>query len=913
MAKQNNLSPKDAEAVLVKAIRGQYAKGMELTKAQLQAMVRTNPEIALGLGITVGASGVVEGVTEAAQESLSVLASGGKLNWEDPEYRNRILNALAAGGVLGGGFGALESGTIADINLKSGLADATAARQNELSTSLDYDDPNLRRELSAQEAFEWVEQNVPDDKYEDKYAGLSASQRAAQEFDQEDGFIDRTLHRSRGLYAAQVEQELRGFQGRGVFVDRFISPFLGNRGGATVEKERQLLYGQVADKAEFSEKVALGKLGFRTNQEFAEYHYNKARHDFVNPIIGRATRSGKRVADILTESEIRQHGLTPEYIKFLDQVATSNRKGNTINYGDPAGPEFDDGFNILERGFSPQEIYQNQGEFVDDLVRLRGLPRTEAERLATVLTNTETVVDPDTLYDEIGDPGSDNTRFKKAVKDLKQDARFSKYLEANPFNNIAQNGIKFSAQHTNNKYFGVGGQKVADAISKAVKAGEITADESIKLARFFRDYQQQLSGTYNVITNRAYNRAMNFGTTYASLNLLELAAISSWPEIATTLLHNRQSSGIMKDVAEMANKAGSELRNSLRELSRDATAGHISSKEYGNNREKLRELGFLSEQTAPAARVGAEYSPNQARIMQMFFNAIQLNSVTNFTRGFALSKAQDAINGYVAEAAMHYPGPGEAPNRFYNRAVRELDELGMPGQQIALMAYHANVTKDGGEPLKAKLAEFMDIATLNFMDQRIMTPRKGNRAKWLNDPRFRIVATFSGYISTVTTTLLPKIYSNLGGKDRLPTERVNAVATMAMMLAMAALAINMKGFLRGREEDEDKDAKDYFRILSQSGLLGLADRPLQVAFPISNPRTQIGDTLGNVNQNLGDFANLFIGQAPIIENIDQGLLSSAASAIDPKDDNALRNLIGAVPILDVFAKQRLTPYQLQER
>ena len=915
VAKQKGVSNSMAESMLVKAMRGNYSKGMDLTKAQLQAMVKTNPQIALGLGISVGASGVVEGVTEAAQESLSVIAAGGKLNWDDPDYRNRILNALAAGAVLGGGFGALESGTIADVNLKAGLADSKKKTQNQHSTEIDYDEFN--KELSNQEAFEWTQNNTPvDEKATDKYQHESLNGRANQEFDQKDGFIDSAFSKARSLYSSYVEQELRPFQGKGKFVDRLISPFIGNRGGATIERERQLLHGQVADKAEFSERLAVSKLGFKNAQQFSEFHLDKTRNPFVSGIIGRATRSGRLASDLITDAERKQYGITPEYEKFLNQVAISNRKGNEIQFGNPEGPEFGEGFNVLDRGFSPQEIYNNQEDFTNDLVNLRNIPRSEAERIATILTNTEAIVEPEDIYGEItGTSDASRLKYQKALKGLKGDPRFSKYLENNVFNNIAQNGIKFSASHTNNKYFGSGGSKVAEAISRAVRNGDITEDESIKLARFFRDYQQQLSGTYNVVTNRTYNRAMNLGTTYASLNLLELAAISSFPEWATVLFHNNTNPQLLKSLFSASKQAGKEIATSVNELSTNLSGGHVPMNEYGDHREQLRKLGFLSEQTAPAARVGAEYSPNQARIMQMFFNAIQLNSSTNVGRLMALSQAEDAINSLVAQAAIHRPLQGETPNRFYTQAIREMQELGLPAEQIATMAYAANVTKQGGENVKAKLAEYMDIATLNYMDQRIMTPRKGNRAKWLNDPRFRILATFTGYISTATTTLLPKIFRNLGGKDSLPVERINSIQTIVMMLAMASLAISLKSYMRGGDDEEDKEltSKDYLRILSQSGLTGLFDRPAQILYPLSSPRTEVGELLGNVNNNLGDLANLLIGQSPIIENIDQGLLSAATSALDPKDDNASRNIVGSVPFLDIAAKERLTPYQLREK
>ena len=921
VARKNNISLKDAEAMLTRAMRGQYSQAMEITKAQLAAMVKTNPQIAAGLGISIGVNGAIEGVTEGAQEALAVAAANGELNWESPEFRNRIVNALAAGGVLGGGFGALESGAIVEFNLKSGLSAATTKTLDQESMELDFSgvtvNGNTVNTLTSAEAFDWVQNTIVQG--DDKYDATSLTERANAEFEHKDGFIDRALSKTRALYASSIEQELRPLQGAGPIIDRLISPFLGNRAGPTIEKERQLIIGQVADKAEFSEKAATSAMGFKTAQEFANFHENAVRHPEVAALITRSVRSGKPIGELLAEGQAEKLELTPAYIRFINQVARSNRKANKILYDNETGPAMGDGFNLLERGFSPQEIYNNQDAFEGDLVKFRGIPKAEAQRISTILTNTETIVEPQDIYAQIA--GTNNSaKYAKALEGIKADGRFSKYLENNVFNNVAQNGIKLSARSTNNKYFGPGGIKIAEGLSKAVKNGDITEDVSIKAARFFRDYHQMLSGTYNIVTSRTYNRMMNVGTTYASLNLLEMAAISSFPEFATVLLHNNSNPEPMKLLFNHAKEAAKEMGNSVTELSANLTGGHVPMKEYGNNRNNLRAIGFMSEQTAPAARVGAEYSPNQARVMQMFFNAIQLNSSTNITRGMAMSMAEDAVNSFVAQAAVHYPversgksGDLLPPNKFYQQAIRELDELGIPGQQVATMAYAANVTKTGGAALKSKLNEFMDIAILNYTDQRIMTPRKGNRAKWINDPRFRLIATFTGYVSTATTTLLPKIFGNLGGKDKLPLERVNAIQTIVAMMVMASLAIALKSTLRGREDEEELQPKDFIRILSQSGLTGLADRPLQILMPFSNPRTNIGDALGNVNSNLGSLANQIIGQAPVIANIDQGIIGAGRAAFDPKDNNALRNLTSTVPFADILTKERLTPYQIKEK
>jgi len=906
VAKQKAISERSAENILLNAMKGNFKQGMDLTRKQIGQMAKTKPQIALGLGVSATAGGLVEGTTEALQEVLAMM-SDNKINSAE-ESKNRLINGFAAGFVLGGGFGVAETSSLADINLNAGLKTSKIGVKNQASIKMDLDGPlSTGKPMSNKEAFLWALNFAAPNTYEDSHSAKTLYQRSRLNKTNAAGFIDRTISGVKNLYKGQINHNLERYVGKGPVIDRLIAPFIGNRSGATIEQERQIHVGKLVDKQLFSERVALGKMGLVSPKEFGDFLWNPQREPELTKAIKKAVKSGGRIN--FTKNETEGLELTPEIISFLDAVVDSNKEANMLIHNNSTGNIGDVTENVLKQGFITQAIYKNQSQFVDDLVNYRKMPVAEAEKLATIMTNSETVSEPTSIYDEISGIGSSQRdRYRKSIEGLSEDINFRKYLERNPFNNIAQNGVKIAAKASHSSYFGSDGSKLAEGLSSAVRNGDITEDESIDLARFFSDYSQQLSGTYNVVTNKTYNKVMNFGTTYATFNLLEKAAISSLPEFATTVFHNVP--GGTASLLPHLRTAINEIRTSISETASFVTGGHISAKEYGDNRNKLRKLGFMSEQAAPAARVGAEYSPSQARITQQFFNAIQLNSSTNLLRTMSIPMAEDAVYSFSMQAALYYPINKEAPNINYTRAINSMNELGLPGEQIAYLAYETNVAKtlDNSDSLDKLINDHMDIVQLNFLDQRIMTPRKGNRAKWLNDPRFRLFATFTGYVSTAQAVLLPKILDNLAGKESLPEERVNAIKTMTTMLIMATLAISLKSSITGafgeekEEKDKDLTTQDFQRIMNQSGLLGMAERPLSVVAPMFNSSSTIGNTIGkNVNKNLGDMVDLVIGQAPIIANIDSGLLRSGQAALTKGDDNATKFLLKSIPgVSDLF-------------
>ena len=93
------------------------------------------------------------------------------------------------------------------------------------------------------------------------------------------------------------------------------------------------------------------------------------------------------------------------------------------------------------------------------------------------------------------------------------------------------------------------------------------------------------------------------------------------------------------------------------------------------------------------------------------------------------------------------------------------------------------------------------------------------------------------------------------------------------MVAFAFLAQNIKDFLKGKEEDEEKDSKDFLRVLYGSGLLGTAERPLTALFPLYGEQTSAtGQAVGDfIGRPFGDVVDAVISEAPPLDYVDRGV------------------------------------------
>jgi hypothetical protein len=316
------------------------------------------------------------------------------------------------------------------------------------------------------------------------------------------------------------------------------------------------------------------------------------------------------------------------------------------------------------------------------------------------------------------------------------------------------------------------------------------------------------------------------------------------------------------------------------------------------HREMLRKSGYLLETQGAAARLGVDSSPTQARFVQKFFKINGLTSLTNIQRTTALIMAEDAVEHWVDQAVLQKG----INNRLYTEAHNNLSFLGVdPELMIAHKenyhglsgsAFNANVIAEN----EKRYLEQLEVAKTRFVDQRVAQPFKGNRPEFYSDPRLRLFTMFQGFISTFTANILPMLYGQAFSTNSLPKARVQAITTMAAMIAFTYFSQNLKDALKGKEEEDDLPPfKEFVRTMYGSGLVGTAERPISALLPLYGNNSDLGNAVdGMLGNTAGAITDSIIGESPQLAYLDNGVgIFSDALA----DDNSrlTRNLLKATP------------------
>jgi len=145
IAAQKKISEEAAEALLSQAIKDQTGNFLSTTGRALSKSAK--------VGKNIGKGALYEGITETTQEAIALWGEGNLVTPQ--EVKNRMLNAIVAGGTLGAGFTSVAelSSGIKSSNITKGnqLADKTAAQ---LTNSQDMED--FGKVLDVNEAIDKI-------------------------------------------------------------------------------------------------------------------------------------------------------------------------------------------------------------------------------------------------------------------------------------------------------------------------------------------------------------------------------------------------------------------------------------------------------------------------------------------------------------------------------------------------------------------------------------------------------------------------------------------------------------------------------------------------------------------------------------------------------------------------------------
>ena len=938
----SGLTTKEGRKIAVNKIveaTGQSAKvvGPALRDAMVNTSTRTAKEIKAILDGTasmlvksgrIGVEGLKgmssEGITEAMQEYLAIQAENNNITPE--EMLNRIMNAGFAGGMLGKTMSVTSAvaGDLSNSQIRAGYEKAKNKETNAVKTR-EMDERSFPGEvvdvdrviIATTPKAATVAANTPADPGDATRGQKLREQGNAQKEGEPVGRINKALGSVPGLIRGQLMDTLDKFQGTEYM--SMLGSILGvnnARGGLGFEDQRRSKVASLTGKKSFDGLLTSSKAGFRGTKAFSEKIYNNRAR--IESIFKKARDSDKvQVSELLSASNL---DLNSTELQFLQDVFDTN---NEIN----GNPESTD--TVLTKTVSRHKIYKNQAKMKAILMKSLGITQVEADRAVTLFLQNDQyatpldLIDPDSRTLQSALDNYLNPDFVESIENtFAQMEGASEFLDNNVFNNIVNNSSRHANRSTHDKYLGQDGDKLANILDLAVLNNEITADEKIDIASKLQDYMDQLSGDYHRIDSKFYRTTINNLGFLTALTALPLAAISSLVEAGFVVFQNNPAP--MKTAFILAKSAMPEMIATMNEGLTVLTRGKIPMKDY-THREMLRQGGYLLDSQAPAARQGAEVSPRQAGGLGVFFKASGLTGLTNIQRYARLAMADDTVHHWMNQAMTHEPTNGEASNRYYAEAIEQLGNLGVQPEILinAQKAYRNNINAGVPHEKAVKVLDNpvylanLDNAKFRFVDMAIAMPAVGNRPAFYSDPRYRLFTQFQGYISTATANLLPIMYNNLGGKEKMPIARVNALATLASLIAISMFAQALKDSVKTAfADDEAKERKDaylndwqkFMRGIYGSGVIGVLERPIDFVLPLyGNRPTATGNALGMTGIPFAkEIADNVISEAPALSYMDSAF--KATHGVATQDKNALRNVIKITPMMGPFSDW-LTTYK----
>lgn len=468
-------------------------------------------------------------------------------------------------------------------------------------------------------------------------------------------------------------------------------------------------------------------------------------------------------------------------------------------------------------------------------------------------------------------PSSHNAR----TLGLSENKKFQDFMEQDIFANISYAAKAAARYQANQEFVGFNGSVIGKKLEEAINNGEITQDEADRIAYGLRNYLDAESGNYKRPKTesgkklQSLQRNIIFITTIAGL---PLAVISSIVELALTMNALNKDQIFGKDGRKGGLKQmGQELANMLwqgsQEVFSTVTAVDVA-KRRSAAQKRLRDLGFYDWDVGAATKTGVtETSALKQKFIQGFFKANGLQGFTQMTRAIRLSIAGDYIFDHldnILNSDLDNPTKGSL------ESIRTLRDLGIDMNRNRIRQLHTLMNKQrSGQELtegnKARIDDFLREAEYNFVNQAIMLPGAANRPLWLQDPRFAMFNQFQGFISTFTSTFLPRLWGDYV-KRGSPAMKYNAFATMATMIMLGFVSQEFKDRLKYGETSPYLDEAEWIRRgISSSGLLGSSERVINTLFPMYETRTD----------GVFDWAwNEASGQAPGIS-----MLSSAGGSL----------------------------------
>lgn len=497
-------------------------------------------------------------------------------------------------------------------------------------------------------------------------------------------------------------------------------------------------------------------------------------------------------------------------------------------------------------------------------------------------------------------PGS----HKKRTLGLSENPEFQQFMEQDIFANVSYAAKSAGRYIANQEMVGFNGNVIAKKLMDAVDKGSITQEEADRIAYGLTNYLNAEAGNYKRPTTETgkklqeIQRNFIFFTTIAGL---PLATISSIVEMALTLtaLTPEQifgSKGKEGGLKKMGKEFAAMLMQGTQEVGSEVGSFGLGAKVDFNKKRtaaqiRMQDLGFYDWDIGAATKTGVtETSALKQRFIELFFKYNGLQGFTQMTRAVRTSIAGDYIFDKLDDI-LTADLEGGPLDKGTLESIRHLRDLGMDVNMTSLKQLKDIMTKHQvGVELSPEEDAFLDKqlreATYSFVNQAIMLPSAANRPLWLQDPRFALFNQFQGFISTFTSTYIPRLWGEYV-KRGSPAMKYNAFATMATMILLGFVSQEIKDQLKYGETSPYLDEAEWLRRgISSSGLLGSSERVINTLYPMYETRSD----------GVFEWAwNEASGQSPAIGSMASGI-GGVGNIIEGETTRGMDKLLRLTPV-----------------
>tara|TARA_R100000152_G_C6780977_1_gene214574 strand:+ start:1114 stop:5352 length:4239 start_codon:yes stop_codon:yes gene_type:complete len=532
---------------------------------------------------------------------------------------------------------------------------------------------------------------------------------------------------------------------------------------------------------------------------------------------------------------------------------------------------------------------RNDGQFIK-----QGMTRDQATKLTNDILNNNDMVDQDSIF-QVGKGRHIPASHKNRVLNLSDNTDFNEFLEQDVFANV-NNAIKSATRYiAYQKYIGDDGEIINQMLDDAIAAG-LPEEDANYIASGMLDYLNAESGNYKRIENQTVANVQRNILVWTAMAGLPMATISSIVEYMMTL-RALTPEQINKTIKSSAKEFAQAMWTTIQDPRLQSTKSRVAKEE---RQAKLQKLGFFDWDVGAAQTTGATEGTFASRyLLDKFFRIIGLQQWTDYTRNIRVAIADDFIMDHLNKINEQRKN-----NEAYTNEVQESEEqlrnLGLDIDRLLEIANDpmlnnqglplfetdmAQTIRDqraaaeGASPnaLQQELDRMLSLAEWNFINEAIALPGTANRPLFYQNQHLALFTQFQGFISAFTANHIPRMWGDYV-KRGTPALKYNAFAVMTMMVALGFVSQYLKDLLKyGKPTPYLDKAEVLQRGIGASGLIGVAERPLNFFFPIyetssSNMVEEIFQTISGEAAALSNLSRAVTGAGEIVMgDIEQGV------------------------------------------